>query len=322
MILTLSGSAFSAASKIANNPASAISLLANSLPEASNFFLSYFIVQGLGVVTNVLLSVITLAVFILLGKLLDGTPRKKFKRYTNLVVPQLGTNYPIYTTFFVIAISYSCIAPLVLGFAAIGLLLFYLGYRYNFIYVYQVPYDTKGLMYSRALQQLFVGVYLAILCMIGLFALKIADSTKMLGPLILMIIFLIFTILYHISLNAALQPLLSYLPKTLEAEERRLLAAEEPDEADVEELAGDVPPTPPPKGTSLSSERSSDARPSTGDSYPADTEKRLAAFPAKPNQKKANFFMKWLRPDKFADYYTLRRMVSSLNCKPLCVATR
>ena len=102
LILTLSGSAFSAASKIVNNPASTISLLANSLPEASNFFLSYFIVQGLGVVSNVLLSVVTLLVFILLGKILDGTPRKKFKRFINLVVPQLGTNYPIYTTFFVI----------------------------------------------------------------------------------------------------------------------------------------------------------------------------------------------------------------------------
>lgn len=224
---------------------------------------------------------------------------------------QSGTNYPIYTTFFVIAISYSCIAPLVLGFAAIGLLLFYLGYRYNFIYVYQVPYDTKGLMYARALQQLFVGVYLAILCMIGLFALKIADSTKMLGPLILMIIFLIFTILYHISLNAALQPLLAYLPKTLETEERRLLAAEEVDEPDVEGNAGDLPPTPPPKSTFSNSGKSFDARPSTGDSeYPSDTEKRLASNPQKPKQRKVNFILKWLRPDKFADYYTLRQMVS------------
>lgn len=102
LILTLSGTAFSAAGQIVNNPASTVSLLANSLPQASNFFLAYFIVQGLGVVSNVLLSLVTLLVFVGLGKLLDSTPRKQFKRFINLVTPDLGSYYPIYTTFFVI----------------------------------------------------------------------------------------------------------------------------------------------------------------------------------------------------------------------------
>lgn len=306
LILTLSGSAFQAASQILNNPASTVSLLANSLPEASNFFLSYFIIQGLGVVSNVLLSLVTLVVFLLFGKLLDGTPRKKFKRFVDLVNPQMGTYYPVYTTFFVIAISYACIAPLVLGFATIGLFLFYLGFRYNFIYVWHVDCDTKGLMYARALQQLFVGVYLAEFCMIGLFAIKLADSTKLLGPLILMIIFTIFTVLYNISLNAALRPLLKYLPKTLETEERRLLAAEN-EESDVENDAADVPPTPPPKPGSMSSQ-GKEERPSTlGSPMSTDAEKTLTQLP--PKQEQPNFIMKWLMPYRYTDYYTLRRLV-------------
>ena len=105
LILTLSGGAISAAQSILDNPASTVSLLANSLPHASNFFLSFFILQGLGVVSNVLLALVTLVVFILLGKILDGTPRKKFKRFINLVTPDMGTYYPIYTTFFVIGES-------------------------------------------------------------------------------------------------------------------------------------------------------------------------------------------------------------------------
>ena len=39
----------------------------------------------------------------------------------------------------------------------------------------------------------------------------------------MMIVFLVFMILYHISLNSAMDPLLYYLPRSLEAEEESLL---------------------------------------------------------------------------------------------------
>ncbi len=51
-----------------------------------------------------------------------------------------------------IAITYGAIAPLVLGFAAIGLYLFYFAYRYNLLYVSNADIDTKGMIYPRALQ--------------------------------------------------------------------------------------------------------------------------------------------------------------------------
>lgn len=112
---------------------------------------------------------------------------------------------------------YSIIAPFVLFFAAVGLSFFYLAYRYNMLYVYNAQIDTKGQVYPRALQHIFVGLYLAELCLIGLFAIASGTSVGAVGPLILMILFLIFTVLYHLSLRAALKPLMEYLPKTLEA---------------------------------------------------------------------------------------------------------
>ena len=80
---------------------------------------------------------------------------------------------------------------------------FYLAYRYNILFVTDSQIDTKGLIYPRALQQLLTGVYIAEICLIGLFAINVTT-----GPLILMIVFLIFTALFHISLNSALDPLL------------------------------------------------------------------------------------------------------------------
>lgn len=109
-----------------------------------------------------------------------------------------------------------------MGFCFAGLYLVYQAYRYNFLFVYDIRIDTKGLVYPRALQHLLTGIYLANVCMIGLFAIKSA-----VGPLIIMVLFTILTTLAHISLNEALAPLNSFLPRTLDVEEELQQAKEE-----------------------------------------------------------------------------------------------
>lgn len=121
-----------------------------------------------------------------------------------------------------LALTYSCIAPLILGFAFVGLYLVYQAYRYNLLFVYDLQVDTKGLVYPRALQHLMTGIYLAVICMIGLFAIRGA-----VGPLILMVLFLILFVLAHISLNEAMAPLMTFLPRSLETEEEDLQAKQE-----------------------------------------------------------------------------------------------
>lgn len=233
LVTTLSSGLTSAIQSILNNPQSTINLLATSLPQASTFYLCYFIVQGLGVVSGSLTNIFSFLLFFGLGSF-DKTPRSRFNRWTSLDNPNLGTLYPIYTNLFVIgkhplflfsqplifcaAISYACIAPLVLGFAVIGLTFFWVAIKYEFLYVYDVPHDTKGRMYVRALQQVFVGLYLAELCMIGLFSLSLGDSSskgRTLGPLILLVILLVITALYHLYLNRRLHPLMKFIPASV-----------------------------------------------------------------------------------------------------------
>jgi hypothetical protein len=78
----------------------------------------------------------------------------------------------------------------------------------------------KGAGYPRALQHLFVGLYIAEACLIGLIGTSFNQSEGASGPFVLMVILLVFTAIYHVGLNSALTPLMDYLPKTLEAEER------------------------------------------------------------------------------------------------------
>lgn len=120
------------------------------------------------------------------------------------------------------AISYSLIAPILLFPAVLGFSVIYTTYRYNLIFVYSSPHhgpsfvtpDTRGLLYPRALKQTLTGVYLAEICLVGLFGLRSAF-----GPVVMMFGLIIFTFLIHISLNDALLPLLYNLPRTLAAEE-------------------------------------------------------------------------------------------------------
>jgi len=102
LVSTLSSAASSAVGAILQNPTSITSLLSNALPKASNYFISYIILQGLGVVAGLLVGLAGLIIGLILGKLLDTTPRKMYKRWTALAGLSWGTVFPIYTNLLVI----------------------------------------------------------------------------------------------------------------------------------------------------------------------------------------------------------------------------
>ncbi|OAX81242.1 hypothetical protein ACJ72_04420 [Emergomyces africanus] len=294
LVTTLSSAASSVVEEVIKNPQSAATLLAKNIPKASNFYIAYFILQGLTFSAGALLQIVGLIVSKLLGKLLDNTPRKMYKRWSTLSGLGWGTVLPVLTNLCVIAITYGAIAPLVLGFATIGLFLFYVAYRYNMLYVTDSNIDTKGMIYPRALQQTAVGCYLLILCLIGLFAISSGSDKSALGPLILMIIFLVFVVIYHVSLNAAVTPLLKFLPRNLEAEEQDLLAQDgSPQNGDGKEVA----------------EKSTVGPSSNGAGVEEDAEKGISSptdlLPTKPQ----GIIGKFLRPDKYANYKILRQLV-------------
>jgi hypothetical protein len=109
-----------------------------------------------------------------------------------------------------LAIVYSCIAPLVLGFAAAGLVLFYFCYRYMLLFTVQPKTDTRGHAYTLALQYILIGVYIAELCLIGLFSLRNAT-----GPLIVVGVLFLATVLFTVMTNRYFAPLEQFMPADL-----------------------------------------------------------------------------------------------------------
>lgn len=278
LVQTVFSSGIAALLGIVGNPSSVFSVLGQQLPTASNFYISYFIVQGITVATGVVTQVIGLVVFRVLYKLLASTPRAMYTKWTTLTPVLWGSLMPVYTNIVTISIIFSVIAPLVLFWSTLALVLFHLAYRYNILFVSQTAVDTQGLIYPRALKQLFTGIYLAEICMIGLFAVVTA-----VGPAVLMAIFLVFTILFQITLFKNLDPLLYGLPRSVQATEHVIRTAS----------------TTGPDGTVKAGE----------DGKTATLSREQSRGSAAQREARGNAVMRFLKPWRYARYETLRDMM-------------
>ena len=94
-----------------------------------------------------------------------------------------------------------------LGFATVCFFLLYLAFRYSSIFTLGTDVSTHGESYGRALFQLTTGLYISELCLIGLFGIGIGNTTSSIGPLVLMVVFLVATILWHIWLKRKINKL-------------------------------------------------------------------------------------------------------------------
>lgn len=105
-------------------------------------------------------------------------------------------------------------------FGTIVAALFWLVYRYNSFYVLRWEVDSGGLYFPRAVNQMFTGLYVMQLCLIGLFFLVRNEkgNAPCVPHAIVMIVVAILTMIYQYMLNKSLGPLFKYVPITMEDE--------------------------------------------------------------------------------------------------------
>ncbi|KAL6880833.1 DUF221 domain-containing protein [Trichoderma novae-zelandiae] len=214
LVTTITSAASGALQDIIQDPLSIQSLLAQNLPKASNFYLSYILIQCLASGGSQVLQVFSLIRHHIVAKTSE-VPRSRFRTWRNLRPARWGGIFPVFTNMGVIALSYACIAPLILVFSAGGMAFMAIIWKYNLLYVFDTTTDSKGLFYPRALQHLLIGLYLAEICLIGLLILNSAY-----GPMGCVIALLLLTGLIHFLLRDAISRLMWSLPQTLALEEQ------------------------------------------------------------------------------------------------------
>lgn len=220
LIVSIASGTFQTIANISSDITSTPNILAENLPKAANYFFAYMILQALSVSSGTLLQVGTLLVWYVWARIVDNTARAKWTRNTQLPTVQWGSFFPVYTNFACIALIYSIVAPLISLFAIITFSLLWVAHRYNMLYVTRFKTDTGGVLYPRAINQTFTGLYVMELCLIGLFFLsEDEDGVNVCFPqAIIMVVAFILTALYQYVLNASFGPLLRYLPITFEDE--------------------------------------------------------------------------------------------------------
>jgi hypothetical protein len=219
LVASLASGLITALPGLAHNPSSVPTLLAQNLPKASTFFLTFILLQGLSGTAGGFLQVVPLAMYYVKITLLGSTPRSVYNIKYSPRTCNWGTLFPATTLLVVITLGYSIISPVINGLSCAAFFLFYMLYKYLFTWVNDQPLssDTGGLFFPKALQHVFVGLYVQQLCLCALFFLA-QGSTKKPSAIpegALMIVLIIFTIFFHNTILNSYGPLIKYLPLTL-----------------------------------------------------------------------------------------------------------
>jgi hypothetical protein len=213
LVVSISGGLVGFLSNAAESPKSVPSQLAQTLPKAANYFMSYVLVKALTGSSGALLQPITLSAQ-LISDYYDVTPRQKWQRQARFASIEWARLFPPLTNIAVIGIAFSVIAPLVLPFVSFAFALYWVVYRYNVLYVYRYDHESGGCFFVAALNQLFTGLYVMEVCLIGHFFVMISGegSPTCLPHGVAMTIVLVLTATYQVFMNRTFKSLMHYLP--------------------------------------------------------------------------------------------------------------
>jgi hypothetical protein len=124
--------------------------------------------------------------------LFGSTPRSVYSIKYRPRTSKWGELFPSTTLLVVVTFGYSVISPMINGFAFATFFLLYMLYKYLFIWVNDHPpsSDTGGLFFPKAIQHVFVGLYVQHIFLCALFFLGTSKKAIPEGALMILLIFL------------------------------------------------------------------------------------------------------------------------------------
>ncbi|KAF7731606.1 hypothetical protein EC973_009370 [Apophysomyces ossiformis] len=208
LVSTIAGGVFQTWAALSKNPTSIVNVLAEKLPQASTFFITYVMLQAINASGQAMLQLVPFLLSYVFP-LFATTPRDIYNQKSICPNVNLGTLIPSHSVIFVLGLEYSTIAPLILPFVCLFFALHYFVYLYQFLYVYERDFETGGRAFPRAIRHVYIGLYTWQLTMIGLFAVR---KDNALGQLVIMIITLIVSCFALALYDKSFRPLFKFLP--------------------------------------------------------------------------------------------------------------
>ncbi|KAI7820610.1 hypothetical protein BX661DRAFT_189057 [Kickxella alabastrina] len=214
-----------------NNPGTIIKHIQEDVPKSATGILAYVLLLSFTNAAREILQGVPLAMRYLIPKLFAKTPRA-LSQAEEPSEFDWATAIPTHSLIFLMGFSYSFIAPIVSWFVAVYFGLFYLIYRYQFLYVYNdCKWTSGGLSYPKTIKQMLVAIYISEIYMICMMVARLGSSADSIMRVVVSVGILLFTIVAHLYINDVYIPAINHLPikKAADVERNPLLAREFPD---------------------------------------------------------------------------------------------
>ncbi|OAV88063.1 hypothetical protein PTTG_29168 [Puccinia triticina 1-1 BBBD Race 1] len=223
VVTTLSSGLTAAIPELSKDPSKAVTILTVNLPRASIFFMTYMIITSLTSASGALLQILPLIIYCLKLFVLASTPRSVFDVRYEMAQPQFGTLFPNTTLLATIGLAYSITAPIMSILALFAFTIYFVVYKYLFLFVYDVPaaHETGGRFFSLAMNHVFIGLYFSQLCLTGLFFLArdYSDNASSIPQAAMMIVLFVLTCFSHVLIRNSYAPLTMFVPLNMLEEE-------------------------------------------------------------------------------------------------------
>ncbi|KAG2482061.1 hypothetical protein HYH03_018987 [Edaphochlamys debaryana] len=177
----VAGSFFNQIKQWVEDPASVITVLGQSIPMQSTFFITYLLTNGLGAKSLAFIRAPAFAIFWVLSKF-AGSPRARQRMWMYQYTDN-GTNVPEHTLAILLGLVFSCINPIAAVAAFAYFFVQYTGESYNNLYVYRRAYESGGRLWKTVYNQIMTCMYIMQITMIGLLAIKKFKFIPILIPL-------------------------------------------------------------------------------------------------------------------------------------------
>ena len=218
-ISTISGSLFQSIQEIIDNPASAVTILAETLPAQSAYFIQLIIVQNLLALGIELLRISPIVnewLGTLVKKLFGYNLTEKERNTSFLGIRDIADPLEYYfgrelgmktTLTMMVLYVYGCMSPITAYFTLGIFLLIAMGFRNQFIYVYPIANDSGGKLWLNFTK---LSIACMILAEIVLCAVLFLKGGVVSGPL--MVPLIVITILFNIYFKKRHYMVTNFLP--------------------------------------------------------------------------------------------------------------
>lgn len=155
--------------QLALSPLQIVPLLGRMIPLQTNFFTQYVLVNGLMPACLALLNLFACIIFFLKKKILTGKdPRSQAELWLPGTYIWIQT-IPQITFMFLIVVVFSAISPLLVALGLIFFLGWYFNARYTLLYQQIQTWDSGGMLWVTAFRQLWIGMLIYLVVMLGMF---------------------------------------------------------------------------------------------------------------------------------------------------------